>query len=80
MVTMQKEEMLSKVMNELEHIPKDRYPQGMFRGVYYWMRLHRLKENNEEEKEKTLQEAIKWIKEKYPTFDPNFDKDFFRVV
>lgn len=76
-IIMKKESMLTAAMMELEHIPKGRFPQGIFRGTYYWLRMNSLKTGVGTKKE-ILAKAIESIKKDYPDFEPTYDKNFFK--
>jgi len=68
--------MLATVMSELEHIPKGRFPQGMFRGTYYWLRMSSLKTGKGTKKE-ILSRAIELTKKESPYFEPKYDESYF---
>lgn len=78
MIIMEKERMLSTVLKELEKIPKIKgnLPQNLFRGTYYWLRMHSLKEGNVS-RAAVFCKAFQMIKNDYPEFKPIADTEFF---
>ena len=76
---MKREEMTRIVKSELEHIPKGSKGSVQNRlRIYYnaWRRRDLLTGKS---KEQTLEEAIKKVKGDYPDFEPEFDRDFFKM-
>jgi len=76
---MKRGEMTRIVKSELDHIPKG--PRGSTQNklrIYYnaWRRRDLLRGKSKEE---TLEDVIRKFKEDYPSFDPRFDRDFFRM-
>ena len=76
---MKRGEMTRIVKSELDHIPKG--PRGSTQNklrIFYnaWRRRDLLRGKSKEE---TLEDVIRKIKEDYPSFDPRFDRDFFRM-
>lgn len=69
---------LPLVLQELEKIPKIKgnIRQNLFRGNYYWMRMHHLKKGDDD-KSKTFHEALEMIREEFPKFTPSADVNFF---
>lgn len=76
---MKRGEMTRIVKSELDHIPKGPRgsPQNKLR-IYYnaWRRRDLLRGKSKEE---TLEDVMRKFKEEYPSFDPRFDRDFFRM-
>ena len=79
---MTREEMQRVVDEELEHIRKGarRSPQNELRMTYNMLRLRSLGPNAEgiQTKEDVLREAIKSVKERHPSFTPQYDSDSFK--
>ena len=69
---------LTLVLQELEKIPKIKgnIRQNLFRGQYYWMRMHDLKEGRVDKSE-TFRTALEMIRKDYPDFTPSADVKFF---
>lgn len=69
---------LMLVLQELEKIPKIKgnLRQNLFRGYYYWGRMHDLKEGRVDKSE-TFHKALQMIRKDYPDFTPSTDVNFF---
>lgn len=69
---------MTLVLQELEKIPKIKgnLPQNLFRGNYYWMRMHHLKKGHDNKSE-TFREALEMIREDFPDFTPTAGVKFF---
>jgi len=67
------------VLEELEHIPKGNDAQNELRLIYFNRRMHSLGRKAKEKKtaKNVLAESIARIKEEYPNFEPEYDKEFF---
>lgn len=66
------------VLQELEKMPKIKgnLRQNLFRGYYYWGRMHDLKEGRVDKSE-TFHKALQMIRKDYPDFTPSTDVNFF---
>ncbi|WP_087037836.1 hypothetical protein [Thermococcus litoralis] len=68
------------VKEELKHIPRGNEAQNMLRMIYWNVRLNSLgKKPKFKNKEECLKYAIKVVQETYPEFDPQYDKEFFKL-
>jgi hypothetical protein len=67
---------------ELEHIPKGNIKQNMFRGVYQMARMNSQGGHAEcsNSKEAVMKRCLELYKQQYPEFEPQYDKDFFKVT
>lgn len=73
-------EIRGKVKAELNHIPRGDEAQNMLRMVYWNARLNSLgKKPRFRNKEECLKYAIKLVREAYPEFKPQYDREFFGV-
>lgn len=73
------ESMRKIVLEELKHIPKGAYPQGLLRAYYWGMRMNSLGKKAETKKnaKEVLQEGISFLRQDYPDFEFEYDNDFF---
>jgi len=67
------------VLRELEHIPKWPEPQRDLRMVYWSRRMHSLGRKTKWQRtaKEVLEESISLLKEDYPEFKFQYDKQFF---
>lgn len=68
------------ISGELEHIPKQPYPQGMLRDMYQDMRMHNLSRKVKKKKsaKEVLEECIAYLQKDYQSFEFRYDKEFFK--
>jgi len=73
-------EIRGKVKEELDHIPRGNEAQNMLRMVYWNARLNSLgKKPRFRSKEECLNYAIGLVRETYPEFEPQYDREFFEL-
>ena len=71
--------MRSIVLNELKYIPKGAFPQGELRAMYWMQRMHSLGKKVTEKRsaKDVIQSCIEYLKEDYPNYIFQYDKNFF---
>ena len=76
---MNKAEMIRIINADLEHIPKikNNVSQNLLRYYYNSMRRHNLATTNKS-KEDTLKECVEIVKQNDPTFQPLYDRRYFK--
>jgi hypothetical protein len=69
------------VAEELEHIPRGMEPQNMLRYTYASLRKSSLGKNaaTRKSREDVLRESIAIVKKVDATWQPQFDRDFFKL-
>jgi hypothetical protein len=75
-------EIRERARAELVHIPRGNYAQNELRMFYWPLRMNSLgrKAKTVETKESILRKAIAEVRKKYPDFEPEYDKQFFKTV
>ena len=76
---MKKEEMNRIIKFELEYIPKGAIGSTQNKLRYYYNIFRRKGIVKGMSREECLRNAIDRLKEDYPSFDPKFDEDFFKM-
>ncbi len=72
--------MRETVHEELKHIPRGSIEQNMFRAQYQVGRMNSMgkKAQNPDSKEAVMKDILEFYKKKYPDFEPQYDRQFFR--
>ena len=72
-------EMREKVKNEMLYIPRGDGPQMDFRMLYWKMRMQSLgkKAAGRETKADVIRKAEKRLREEYPDYQPQYNKEYF---
>lgn len=73
------ESMRKIVLEELKHISKGAYPQGLLRAYYWGMRMNSLSDKtvNKKTAKEILQDGILFLRKDYPDFEFKYDEEFF---
>jgi len=74
---MKKDELIGKVAEELEHVPRGSLDQNMLRATYNALRRHDLSVNPDFPAKDSLRAAIEIARKDKPDFSPIYDRDFF---
>jgi len=76
---MRKHEMIAVAREELSHIPKGDYTQGMLRASYWTMRLNSLGARAEvpDDPAELIARAVADVVRLVPTAVPEYDRDYF---
>jgi len=76
---MKREEMFAIVQQELTHIPKGAYPQGVLRSTYWMMRLNSLGRNREfpDDPRQLVERAVADVRRLVPSASLEYDRNFF---
>ena len=76
---MKREHMTRVIAKELHHIPEqpDNPAQQELRMLFNKRRLQALGRDPATPRQETLRSAVDFLKNDYPDFDPEYDKDYF---
>jgi hypothetical protein len=71
--------MRETVREELKHIPRGDIQQNLFRAHYQIGRMNSMgkKAQTPDSREAVMKSCLEFYKEKYPNFEPQYDKQFF---
>ncbi len=74
---MKREELNTKVGEELEHIPRGQLTQNLFRAAYNMIRRHDLCVNPATPASESFNRALEEVRQNDASFSPVYDTDFF---
>lgn len=77
---MKRNEMNEMIKTELEHIPEENKNQKLLRYCYNMVRRSHLFISDHTPKEETLSACIEMLKKGEPSFQPIYDKNFFKCI
>ncbi len=76
---MRKEELIKKINEELEHIPRGPRGQNLFRARYNMIRRHDIGKDSTITPAISFKRALEQMKENNPSFIPTYDQAFFGI-
>lgn len=76
---MTRDEMIAVAKQELAHIPKGDYTEGLLRSAYWIMRLHSLgkKAKSSDDPQQLVEGAAEDVRRLAPTASLDYDHNFF---